>query len=268
MPALTVPGSIIGVSPIAYAALTVGHGLAAQRFGAKFFADGAIPTSILTNPEPFGPDVAALVKAKWLEVMAGNREPAVLTGGWKHEQVTVSPEDSQFLETMNANYAHVCSFFGVDPRDIGAAVPGGGTVTYSNPELDQLRLLVRTVGPWMVRFENALSRLRPRNQVFRFMPDSLLRTDVTTRHRAYDSALRAGWLNRNEIRALENRPGIGPAGELYVWPPGNTAGEPADGDSEPADDDDEEVPREPTGDPVPDADSARMMIDKAWRWEL
>jgi HK97 family phage portal protein len=263
MPALTIPGTIIGLSPISYAALTIGHGLATQRFGSRFFADGAIPTTVLTHPEAFGPDVAAAVKAKWAEVMAGTREPAVLTGGWEHKQITVSPEESQFLETMSANYAHVCSFFGVDPRDIGSAIPGGSSLAYSSPELDQLRLLVRTIGPWMVRFENALSRLRPRTEVYRFMPDALMRTDITTRYTAYQAALTNGWMSVNEVRAMENRPGIGPEGDRYGTPTPPPAQSPAEPEEDEPDADD---PPEQPGDGEQPR-SVRMMIDEAWRWE-
>lgn len=219
MPAYTVAGSPVGLSPISYAALTIGTGLAAQQFGSRWFRDGAVPTAVLKNDGEVSQSAAQLVKQRWLDALAGNREPVVLGNGWTHDLVSVNAEESQFLESIAANTADVCRFFGCDPVDVGAAPHGGSSITYANVESRQLQLLVRTIGPWIVRLEKALSRLLPRPKQVRFTLEGFLRVDTLTRVKAYETAVRNGWMSVNEVRQLEDRPGIGPDGDRYLWPP-------------------------------------------------
>jgi phage portal protein BeeE len=45
------PGSPLGLSPIAYAREAIGLGLASERYGGKFFGDGATPQGVLTSDQ-------------------------------------------------------------------------------------------------------------------------------------------------------------------------------------------------------------------------
>jgi len=218
MPGTTVAGSPLGMSVIVSAALTISVGLAAQRFGAQWFRDGAIPTSVLTNDKEVTKTAADVFKERWLDALNNNREPIVLGNGWKHESVGIAPNESQFLQTIQANIVDVARFFGVDPTDIGAGVPGA-SLTYQNVEMKQINLLVRTVGPWVVRLEKALTRLRPRPRIVKHNVDAMLRMDTLTRYKAYDMAVRDGWMSVNEVRDLDDRAGIGEEGDRYLWPP-------------------------------------------------
>jgi phage portal protein BeeE len=49
--------------------------------------------------------------------------------------------------------------------------------------------------------------------------DALIRVDTRTRYATHDSAIRAGWKNRNEVRELEDMPPIAEDGDEYLWPP-------------------------------------------------
>src|SRR5690606_41546506 len=56
---------LVGLSPITKAALTIGVGLAAQRFGATWFRDGMVPAALLTNEAEVPKELAELVKEMW-----------------------------------------------------------------------------------------------------------------------------------------------------------------------------------------------------------
>jgi HK97 family phage portal protein len=47
--AYSFPGAVLGLSPIEYARQTLGLGLAAEKFGAQFFGDGATPSGTPTT---------------------------------------------------------------------------------------------------------------------------------------------------------------------------------------------------------------------------
>lgn len=221
MPAYVVAGCPIGFSPIGYASLTIGTGLGVQRFAAQWFRDGMVPAGLLTNDDEVPPDVRTLVKEMWRDTLMGNREPVVLGDGWKYEQVSVAPEESQFLDTIQANVSDVARFFGVDPENIGSVRPGGSSIIYQNVEQSQIHLLVRTIQPWLVRLERALAALRPRPRFVKFNIDALLRVDAMTRAKVFDVGVRGGTLMPDEARELDDRePLPNDMGQRALWPPG------------------------------------------------
>ena len=153
--AYTSAGIVVGLSPIAHARQAIGLGLAVEKFGAQFFGDGGIPTGVLSTdrrrrpgrpPTPGGPAGTY-----------GHRGIAVLGDGAKFQPVTVSPEESQFLETTRANVATVARYFGVQPELIGGE--SGGSLTYANVEQRALDFLQFGLAPWLVRMETAISAL-------------------------------------------------------------------------------------------------------------
>lgn len=214
--AYTRPGTPLGMSPIERAALTIGIGLESLQFGANWFRNGAVPSAALTNDKEVSQAAARLAKQRFTEAVGSTREPVVLGNGWSYEQIAVAANESQFLETISANVADVCRFFGVMPEDIGGS--SGDSMTYANVESRNLQLYVRTIGPWVVRIERALSRLRPNGQYVKFNVDALLRLDTQTRMKAYETAIRNGWMSVNDVRDLEDRPRID-GGDQYLWPP-------------------------------------------------
>lgn len=215
--AYEVPGSPIGLSPISHVAQTVGLGLAAQQFGAQWFADGGHPSAMLTNEKAFKDETGAKrVKEKFLDATRGNREPFVAADGWKYEAISVSAEESQFLDTINANGAQIATFFGLRPEDIGYS--SGDSQTYANIEQRQIARLVYPIYGWIRRLEIPISALLAPNQYVKFNIDALVRVDLATRYRAHDLSIRAGFSSRNERRALEEMAPI-EGGDEFLWPP-------------------------------------------------
>ncbi|MEU3563523.1 phage portal protein [Kitasatospora sp. NPDC006786] len=198
------PGHLMGLSPIGMHALTIGTGLAAARFGAAWFEDGGHPSALLTNTESnLDQQQAATVKARFLAALRGTREPVVFGKGWKYEQISVPANESQFLETMGYSSAECCRIYGPGYADV-FGYETGGSLTYANVEQRSLDLLTYAINPWLVRMEKLLSALLPQPQYVRFNRDALVRTDLLTRFRAHEIALRNRWATVNEVRVLED----------------------------------------------------------------
>lgn len=217
VPAYLVPGSPVGLSPLAYAADTIGLGLAAMRYDAKWFSGGGLPLGTFETEQPLTDDQAKAVKARVAESLADGGA-LVLGYGNKFNPIQVSPQDSQFLETIKANADDVARFFFRRP-------PGqDGELNYANVEARSLDLLTYTLTGWMVRFEKALTRLRPRPRVVKFNPDALLRVDSLTRARVVDIQIRNGSRSRDEAREKDDYAPIPDgSGKEFVWPPGATS---------------------------------------------
>jgi phage portal protein BeeE len=74
----------------------------------------------------------------------------------------------------------------------------------------------------VARLEAAFQRLVPgaERTFLKFTVDGLLRATTQERYNSYATALNNGFLSINEVRALEDRTGIGPDGDAY-WKPLN-----------------------------------------------
>lgn len=227
-PAHVSAGSPIGLSPVQHAARAIGLGLSAEEFGLRWFVDGAVPSAILTSDHTLTPDQAAGLKGAWMKAVKGRREPAVLTQGTKYEAISVPANESQFLETVDANVADIARFFGLRAEDIGGAT--AGSMTYSNVEQRALDFLTYPIYPWVVRFEQVLTSLTPRPQYVKLNVDALVRVDLQTRYTVHDLAIRSGMSNVDERRDLEDQaPLPDGAGQQTLWPPYATNLQPAQG---------------------------------------
>ncbi len=217
VPIHVTPGSPVGLSPIEFAAQTVGLGLAAQKYGAEWFGMGKIPPATLESDQIIDGPQAAAVKDRITDALF-NGGPLVLGAGLKFNPISVSPEEAQFLATIKANADDIAKFFFRRP-------PGeGGSVTYANVEARSLDLLTYTLTGWLVRLERALSRLRPGGRYVKFNADALLRVDALTRARILDTQIRSGQRSRDEARALDDMPPIPDGtGADFLWPPYSTS---------------------------------------------
>jgi len=206
--AYTQPGEVEGLSPIAYAKQAIGLGLAAEKYAATWFADGAVPSGVIETDEQVTLEQAKTIHKLW-EQRKGSARPAVLSGG-KYHAITVAPEESQFLDTTKATVATIARFYGVPPELI--AGEAGNSLTYGNVESRSVHFLVYSVNRWLVKLDRALGRLVPSGQYVKLKPDGLLRSATQQRYTAYATALKAGFMTVDEVRALENLPPMNSVG--------------------------------------------------------
>ena len=204
--AFTAPGQVLGLSPIQHARQAIGLGIGAERYAARFFGESAIPSGVLTSDQDIKQDRAEQLKARWKQAHSGHRDIAVLGQGARFQAVTIPPEQAQFLESTRANVATIARYFGVQPELIGGEC--GGSLTYANVEQRALDFLTFGLRPWLVRLEVALSALLSSTTTVKFNAAALVRTDLLTRYQAHESAIRAGWKLRSEVRELEDLPPI------------------------------------------------------------
>lgn len=198
------PGRVLGLSPIAMHAVTIGQGLYAQNFGAQWFLDGAHPSAVLTNSQAREIDqtTANTVKQRFLAAIRGTREPVVLGSGWEYKQIQIAPAESQFLETQGYTASECARIYGPGmPEILGYEV--GHSMTYANIEQRSVDLLKYTLDRWLVRGERVMSSLLPERQYFRFNRKALLATDTKTRFESHQLALKNAWMTANEVRTQE-----------------------------------------------------------------
>jgi HK97 family phage portal protein len=203
-----VPGSVVGMSPIAAAARALGINLAAERYGGEFYTDALTPSALLSSDAPIDEDGAKIVKARVRATQDG-REPLVLGGNWRYQQLSVNPAEAMFLEVMRYGREDTALLFDV-PGEMINAPAQGSSVTYANREQRSQDLLAFRLGPAIARRERALSRLTVRGQYVKLNTAALLRTDLAGRMAAYEKGLKIGAYAHDEVRALEELPPLTP----------------------------------------------------------
>lgn len=207
------PGASVGISPIEAAKQSIGVGLAAQEFAARFYSNGATLQTVIKAKGDVGDvEQARKIVRKFEGDHAGLRN-AHRTGLIDNDgdivTLGVPPEQAQFLQSRQFQAAEICSqMFLVDPAWFGMALGTGSNVTYSNLESQGVRLATFTLTRWLVTLEAAFYELLPRPQEFRFNLDGLKRGDLTARGAYYTQALTGGWMTKQEVRDLED---LGPA---------------------------------------------------------
>jgi phage portal protein BeeE len=95
--------------------------------------------------------------------------------------------------------------------------------TDSNSESEAIQYHVGCLRRWLVRWEQEvqLKLIAPSERAIQdaeFLPDAILRGDITSRYTAYRTGRDGGWLSVNDIRRMENLPAIGRDGDTYLRP--------------------------------------------------
>jgi len=211
----SLPGEIRGLSPIGAAQQGIGLGLAAERYGARYFGDSANPSGVLESDGNLTEEQAQRSVRSWVNTHGGRRHPAVLSGGLKWRGISIAPDEAQFLETRKFQRGEIAMLYGVPPHMIGDTEKS--TSWGTGIEQQGIGYVTYTLGPWLARIENALTDILPRGQFVKFNVSALLRGDTTARFAAYVQARNAGWLSVNEIRALEDLAPI-PNGDSHIQP--------------------------------------------------
>ena len=202
---------VVGLSPVAQAREALGLSARLTEHAARFFANDARPSGILSVPA--GPGVQDSIdnlKLAWEARHGGTANAhriAVLSGEVAFNPVSMPLEDAQFLEQRKLSATEIARVFRVPPWIIGA--DAGSSMTYANVEQQALAFVTYSLRPWLVVIEQAISAdddLCPGDLYVEFLLDALLRGDSKTRSEVYAAALDplTGWMTRDEVRRLEN----------------------------------------------------------------
>lgn len=221
IPAFTLDG-VTALSPIRYGASVFQSAISADTAARKTFDNGLMPTTAFTMEAILKKDQRDEFRENFQNTIAGAMnagKPVLLEGGMKGDQLGINPVDAQLLETRAFSIEEICSWFRVQPFMIGRASQGQ-TNWGTGIEQQMIGFITFTLAPWLKRIEAAISKdlLRPeeRDEYYaEFSLEGLLRGDSAARQAFYASALQNGWMNRNDVRRLENLPSI-PGGDIYT----------------------------------------------------
>lgn len=215
----------LGLSVIQYGTQTFGNALATEETTGRTFANGLTSAGYfqLDNPAiKLDPEKRGQLQAV-LDKFAGSSNAGkqiLLEAGLTWNSMNINPHDAQMLQNRGFNVEEICRWFQVPPFMIGHTEKTTSWGTGLEQQILGFQKFV--LNTYLKRIEDAINMrlLKPeeRGQFFaKFSIEGLLRGDSTARAALYQSGGQNGWMNRDEIRELEDWPAIGPAGGGQVF---------------------------------------------------
>lgn len=216
---------LVGMSLVQKAKESIGLGLGAQEYGARFFDNDASPGAVLEHPGRLSPKAKENIVESWEKAHRGlsrKHKIAVLEEGMKINPYTVTPEEAQFLETRQFQYRDASNWLGVPPHRLGDTT----RTSFASLEQENQSYLDDALDGWLVAWEAESHQklLTERQQaadshVIEFLRSALVRADLRVRTDAYSRAILGGWMMPDEAREREN---LGPlpngAGKVVFRP--------------------------------------------------
>ena len=200
----------VGMSPISYAANSIGMAMASESYSNKFFKNGGKPSGVLTLDKLLTTDQRKTLRESFSSLVEGpenDHKLMLLEAGMAYQAIQIKPEDMQMIESRKFQVEDIARFFGVPSiliNDTGATTTWGAGIEQLMLGFYQLNLK-----PYLSRWEQAMtdSLLTPaqqRSMQIEFNFDGLLRTDSKGRSEFYSTMSQNGIMTRNECRKKEN----------------------------------------------------------------
>lgn len=214
-----------GDSPVTDVSTTIALEIAAEEYGATFFANGAVPLLQFAYKEGFRgfktPQQEKDFVEQFQRAFSGpkrNRAFMVPPGVTPAEQVKVENDKAQFLETRQHQRNVIAGAFGVPPYHVGDLTSG----KYNNVEQQSEDFTLNVIMPIVQSFEAAMERdfFTPADRnsglKIRFNLDAKLRASFLDRQQGQKIQHENGVINANDWREREGLPPrTDPGGEEY-----------------------------------------------------
>jgi len=200
---------IIGKSPIELAKESIGLGLANEKFGAEFFANGAAFAGTLNSDNKLTKEQIDRLSAQWAarHTGSGNRwKTPVLESGLKFNAIGIAPEQAQWIASRKFQLEEVARWFGI-PLHMLANLDRS---TNNNIEHQGIEFVTITMGPDCQRWEQEMDRKLLREDekesyYTKFNLEGLLRGDSAARASFLNTMVTLGIFTRNEARGYEDK---------------------------------------------------------------
>lgn len=220
----TLPGAVEGVNPIQACALSFGLSIAQERYAEQFFLNSANPTGVIQVPGALDRSETRRMLRGWLAAHQGLNKahlPAILTEGAEFKSISISPNDSQLLEAMQASRALIAgTIFRVPLHMVG--ILDKSSSWGRGLEVQERSFLSTTLIGYLAPAVEMMNRLLPTGQFFHF--DMRERLRGTALERAQTAALMrsAGAWTADDARATFDQAPLPDGAGAYTTVPINS----------------------------------------------
>lgn len=170
------------------------------NFEDALVSKGGNKKGFLRSQKKLTQDAIDALKRAWKKLYANNEENVViLNDGIEFQESSATSTEMQLNENVNTNNKEICSIFRICP-----------SVLNEKATDEEYNLTIKmAVLPILNELTNSLNRdllleKEKGEYFFAFDTSEVMRGDIEKRYNAYKSAVSAGWISKNEIRAKEN----------------------------------------------------------------
>ena len=196
---------LMGISPVQLGKQTIGRALAMDRFGAQFFGNGVRPSGAFVYS---GGDLNSEARKNLQQSLQSSASgsnalrPLLLENGLEWKQISVPPNEAQFVASMEQIVSDIARLWGVPlhlVQDLSRA-------TNNNIEQQALEFVMYGLRPDAIKWEQELNRklFDGTDYYCEHSMEGLLRGDFKTRMEGYATLFQTGALTPNMIAGLEN----------------------------------------------------------------
>lgn len=157
----------------------------------------------LPGGAPMSSEEASNFLAQWTSKVRARYGSARFINSAVEAQQLGQAAENLLIEGRNYLAIQAARALGIPAYFLDASVDGA-SLTYSNSAGKNRELIDSALAPYMAAIEQTLSLYLPSGTVVEFDTSALLRGDTKERYETYASAITAGFLTVNEVRALEN----------------------------------------------------------------
>ncbi len=128
-PWMSLEGGLVGLNPIEIGVNGFGIPIAAEQYVQRYYGQGMHPTGILSLEKPLRPEDSKRLKNE-LAVKHGGlsqaHTPMILDSAAKWQQISITPETAQLLETRAFSRGEIGGFYGLPGFLVGDTTDKGG----------------------------------------------------------------------------------------------------------------------------------------------
>lgn len=210
-----------GLNPIAYARQALGLGQAMDAHAAKLFTNGAVTSGVLRTEQQLTDEAFGRLKTEFQGEhmgVANAYKPMILEMGLDWKPISLSAQDTQFIESKKLTEAQICGLFRVPPHLVASMEK----MTLNNIEHMGMSFVNYSLVPIMTRIEHRIQvgLLNEKDRLThyaKFNAGALMRGDLKGRYESYGKGIQWGILSPNDCRELEDEnPREG--GDIYLTP--------------------------------------------------
>lgn len=234
---------LVGLSPLEFAAHTVGFALTSEEYQSRFFSRGARPSGALKHPEKISKEAADRLKVDWESAYGGMEntgKTVLLEEGMEYQSLSMTSVDAEFLSTRKFTVEEIARIFRVPLHKIGQL----DRSTNNNIAAQDISYINDTLSPYIERIETAFELKFDMGDNYEMLFDvwSLMRMDMVALSTAMRTLKMGGLISTNEGRM---RLGLNPRDEpehdvvnqpLNMGDPKDIAAQDGQIDSEPQND--------------------------------
>lgn len=209
------PGKRRGLGVLKAHAADLGYAAHVRGFADNLLRRG-VPNGWLKSSKPdLTQEQANQLKQSWMNSHGGIRKSiAVLNATTEFHPIELDLQSMAYLDLKRLSAWELAMAFGVPPAKLGISM--GDSMQYSSLEMANADYVQDSLMGTARKMEAAIDAVLATGTSMKVDFNQLLRADTTARFDAYKVGLEAGFLTKDEVRALEDLPPLPPDAPLAI----------------------------------------------------